>query len=147
MKQHRLSSLLKNGDFSGFKDFMPRFTGLGSNDSAMKTWIKAFSSSSEDHKVLPGYFREWFLLMVIEALYIISTQLPSLLTTSTESSEPTSWSYLQDLKHKFMWTGSGNTLLVGNGVVDVAPLAEAVMLCHDVLCSILDPVFVHAQIL
>ena len=45
-----------------------------------------------------------------------------------------------------MWTGSRNTLFVGKDVVDVGPLAEAVTSCHDVLCSLLNPVFAHAQI-
>ena len=45
-----------------------------------------------------------------------------------------------------VWTGSGNTLFVGNDIVDVVPLAETVTTCRDVLCSLLDPVVAHAQI-
>ena len=63
-----------------------------------------------------------------------------------ESSEPTSPSNFLELKDTRLWSGSGNALFVADDVVDEAHFAEVVTLCRDVLGSLLDPVFAHAEI-
>ena len=63
-----------------------------------------------------------------------------------ESSEPTSLSNFLELKDAHLCAGSGNALFVASDVVDEAHFAEAVTSCRDVLGSLLDPVYAHAQI-